>query len=78
MIPIERDEFGNIINADELEFEDEPLADWERELLEQEWDHYDTEDDDDHQPTEYEEWQDVYDGDDWDHGQFDSDLGNEF
>jgi len=26
---------------------------------------------DDGQPTEYEEWQDVYGGDDWDHGQFD-------
>ena len=25
----------------------------------------------DGQPTEYEEWQGVYDGDDWDHGQFD-------
>ena len=27
---------------------------------------------DDGQPTEYEEWQDVYGGDDWDHGQYDS------
>jgi hypothetical protein len=27
---------------------------------------------DDGQPTEYEEWQDVYGGDDWDHGQFDN------
>lgn len=26
---------------------------------------------DDGQPTEYEEWQDFYGGDDWDHGQFD-------
>lgn len=26
---------------------------------------------DDHQPTEYEEWQDFYGGDDWDHGQYD-------
>lgn len=25
----------------------------------------------DGQPSEYDEWQDVYDGDDWDHGQFD-------
>ena len=25
----------------------------------------------DGQPTEYEEWQDVYGGDDWDHGQYD-------
>lgn len=28
---------------------------------------------DDGQPTEYEEWQDYYGGDDWDHGQY----GNE-
>lgn len=27
---------------------------------------------DDGQPTEYEEWQDLYGGDDWDHGQYDS------
>lgn len=26
---------------------------------------------DDGQPTEYEEWQDYMDGDDWDHGQYD-------
>jgi len=26
---------------------------------------------DDGQPTEYDEWQDVFGGDDWDHGQFD-------
>ena len=25
---------------------------------------------DDGQPTEYEEWQDFYGGDDWDHGQY--------
>ena len=28
-------------------------------------------DEDDGQPTEYEEWQDLYGGDDWDHGQYD-------
>jgi hypothetical protein len=34
---------------------------------------YDEDDDyeDDGQPTEYEEWQDFYGGDDWDHGQYD-------
>ena len=26
----------------------------------------------DGQPTEYEEWQDFYGGDDWDHGQYDN------
>ena len=28
---------------------------------------------DDGQPTEYDEWQDVYGGDDWDHGQYEQD-----
>jgi hypothetical protein len=28
-------------------------------------------DDDDGQPDEYTEWQDLYGGDDWDHGQYD-------
>jgi len=27
---------------------------------------------DDGQPSEYDEWQDVYGGDDWDHGQYDN------
>lgn len=26
---------------------------------------------DDGQPSEYDEWQDLYGGDDWDHGQYD-------
>ena len=29
---------------------------------------------DDGQPTEYEEYQDLYGGDDWDHGQYDEVL----
>lgn len=38
-----------------------------------EYEHDDDCDDcDDGQPTEYEEWQDVYGGDDWDHGQYDN------
>jgi hypothetical protein len=32
---------------------------------------YDMEVEDDGQPSEYDEWQDVHGGDDWDHGQFD-------
>jgi len=28
-------------------------------------------DENDGQPSEYEEWQDYYGGDDWDHGQYD-------
>lgn len=31
----------------------------------------DYDDYDDGQPDEYTEWQDVYGGDDWDHGQYD-------
>lgn len=31
-------------------------------------------DEDDGQPSEYDEWQDVYGGDDWDHGQFPDDF----
>ena len=31
-------------------------------------------DEDDHQPSMYEEYQDLYGGDDWDHGQYDSEY----
>jgi len=38
-------------------------------------DAWDCDDDgDDGQPDEYTEWQDLYGGDDWDHGQFDGDF----
>jgi len=44
----------------------------EDEMLDGEWvDTWDICDDDDGQPTMYEELQDLYGGDDWDHGQFD-------
>jgi ssDNA-binding Zn-finger/Zn-ribbon topoisomerase 1 len=33
---------------------------------------------DDGQPTEYEEWQDVYGGDDWDFGQYDENVEEDF
>ena len=36
--------------------------------------YYDMEIEDDGQPSEYDEWQDVYDGDDQDHGQYDGDF----
>ena len=43
----------------------------EDEMLDGEWaDTWDICDDDDGQPTMYEELQDLYGGDDWDHGQF--------
>ena len=41
----------------------------EDEDRDEEWD-----EEDDGQPSEYEEWQDYMGGDDWDHGQYD-DLG---
>jgi hypothetical protein len=34
---------------------------------------YEDEFEDDGQPSEYVEWQDLYGGDDWDHGQYDGD-----
>ena len=39
--------------------------DWMMDPTEVDWD------DDDGQPDEYAEWQDLYGGDDWDHGQYD-------
>jgi len=70
----EEDEFGPEV---EIEVEDEDF--------DYDWDEYETDTDapaedaiaddfyfeDDGQPTEYDEWQDVNGGDDWDHGQFD-------
>ena len=44
------------------------LAPWLDDASE-EWDE---EYEDDGQPSEYDEWQDVHGGDDWDHGQFDA------
>ena len=45
----------------------------EDEMLDGEWvDTWDICDDDDGQPSEYDEWQDYMGGDDWDHGQFDA------
>jgi hypothetical protein len=41
------------------------------EIVPEEWDDEYDECEDDGQPTEYEEWQDYYDGDDWDQGQYD-------
>ena len=45
------------------------------ELVDEDYDDIDDNElyEDDGQPTEYEEWQDVYGGDDWDHGQYDHD-----
>ena len=34
-------------------------------------DNVDCDYDDDGQPSEYDEWQDYFGGDDWDHGQYD-------
>lgn len=51
----------------------------EREMMED--DQYDIYDyDDDGQPDQYTEYQDLYTGDDWDHGQYDcyDDAGDEW
>lgn len=58
---------------------DEPLdpmipEDWEEHVeYDDDREYEDAYDDDydDGQPTEYEEWQDLYGGDDWDQGQYD-------
>jgi len=44
---------------------DNPVVDWEL---------YEDEPYDDGQPSEYDEWQDFYGGDDWDHGQYEHDC----
>lgn len=56
--------------------EDDIDHDWDDD--EDDWDDDDDEfwsDEDDYEPDidEYTEWQDVYEGDDWDHGQYDDD-----
>ena len=43
-------------------------GDYRDEVME---DEYDIMEEDDGQPSEYDEWQDFYGGDDWDHGQYD-------
>ena len=64
--PQARDEFHDYLDemAEEHVHVAERLHD-----RDEEWD-----EEDDGQPTEYEEWQDYMGGDDWDHGQYD-DLG---
>ena len=65
--PQARAEFHDYI--DEMAEEHVHVQERERsedEDRDEEWD-----EEDDGQPTEYEEWQDVYGGDDWDHGQYD-------
>jgi hypothetical protein len=52
----------------------EGYDEFEQAAYEQEWyedDDGDYYDEHDGQPDEYTEWQDVYGGDDWDHGQYD-------
>ena len=68
--PQARDEFHDYL--DEMAEEHVHVQERERsedEDRDEEWD-----EEDDGQPSEYEEWQDFMGGDDWDHGQYD-DLG---
>tara|TARA_R100001244_G_C5134060_1_gene126468 strand:+ start:170 stop:472 length:303 start_codon:yes stop_codon:yes gene_type:complete len=62
------DEPDSLGDLDTNEFIDDSRDDWEE--LESDDGHLELYEDDG-QPTEYEEWQDVYGGDDWDHGQYD-------
>lgn len=52
-------------------FADEQIYDAQREMDDYEERYLEMMMDDDGQPDEYTEWQDVYGGDDWDHGQYD-------
>ena len=56
--------------ADEARYEAE-AENYGHEEMEFEVDREDYQDDG--QPSEYDEWQDLYGGDDWDHGQYDYD-----
>ena len=63
--------FGEIIALDYGEFTkktDTELCSW---IVERYNYNEECEDEDDGQPSEYEEWQDFMGGDDWDHGQYD-------
>ena len=67
--PEEPRTFADVYGDDDYIFadnDDDPMDDYEDD---------DYEDEDDGQPSEYDEWQDVYGGDDFDHGQFDNDDG---
>ena len=64
---MEEADFGPEI---EIETVNEVMED-EYDVMES-WNHYPEPDVNDGQPSEYDEWQDVYGGDDWDHGQYDS------
>jgi len=59
----ELDEYDMQVDLAELEAQEGEL---ELDVDGDEWDEYDG------QPSEYDEWQDYYGGDDWDHGQYDS------
>ena len=47
---------------------------WCEDLADALWDDAEPSEEDDGQPTEYQEWQDVYGGDDWDHGQYEAEY----
>ena len=70
----EPDSLGDLDTNDSIEINIEDSRDLFEELEDEDDEHgeYRFESDAyDGQPTEYEEWQDVYGGDDWDHGQYD-------
>ena len=64
--------FGENKSIEQYWVEDEAgnvVDHYSREEAEEDWS-----DEDDGQPTEYEEWQDYMGGDDWDHGQYDTEY----
>ena len=63
---------GGWTHDTERAYDDEAEENWWSDREEDDADEYD--DEYDGQPDEYTEWQDLYGGDDWDHGQFDGDF----
>ena len=55
-------------DENDWDYEREIQDEYDLELIEED----DFDDDYDGQPDEYTEWQDLYGGDDWDHGQYDN------
>jgi hypothetical protein len=60
---------GGWTHDTERMYDNEAEENWWSDREEDDADEYD--DEYDGQPDEYTEWQDVYGGDDWDHGQYD-------
>lgn len=61
------EEEKRLFDEEQQRIADAESEEWDDEFDEENDDWYE----DDGQPDEYTEWQDLYGGDDWDHGQYD-------